>query len=359
MITLRIQYVLVGVLTLLAGATFAPLYSVSAQENETDTAATSTEVAASSFDSTELSTDPRERGYKVEGIPGGSEVIGDFVVGPGKVDLEMEPGQTKIVEISATNRTGVERLFKFSAEDTTGTSDGTSAVVLLGEDRGPYSLKDYVDIPEGGIMIGHNQRVRIPVRVTIPADAEPGGLYGSVLVQTLTLPDEVGEDEVAVAQSPIITRIGTLFFVTIKGDIERDGETISFGTIEDKKFFTEGPIPFAIVYDNRGTIHTTPYGEIDIVNYSGESVGFVELEPWFVMPNSLRLREVTWTRELLVGKYTATAKINRGYENVIDEFTFSFWVIPWKLTAGVFVGFFLFFFIIRFFVTHFEFKRKT
>jgi hypothetical protein len=76
------------------------------------------------------------------------------------------------------------------------------------------------------------------------------------------------------------------------------------------------------------------------------------------MPNSVRTREVKWDRDLLIGRYTATAEINRGYDDVIDVATYSFWVIPWKLALGAFVAFFTFFMLLRFIFTRFEFKRK-
>lgn len=340
----------------LAGASLVVVLPVWAQEDSVETLETE---AVTSTTSSEPSTDPTDYGYSIEGFPGSDAVIGDFVVGPGKVEVSLKPGESKLVEISATNRTGVDRIFKFRAEDMTGSTDLSQSVVLLGDDRGPYSLRDYLDIPDSGLLIKHGQRVRIPVRVSIPANAQPGGLYGSVLTETVTVTAEEAAASGAVSRSPLVTRVGTLFFVTVEGAVERSATLQSFGTTGNKKFFGSGPITFSIVHENTGNIHVTPYGELEIYNLAGESVGFVELDPWFVMPKSLRNREVTWTRELLVGKYTAILRVNRGYDNIVDESSFTFWVIPWKLAALVFVGCFVFFFLIRFIATRFEFKRKT
>lgn len=329
-----------------------PLFTY-AQEAEAELATSTIVVEQTVF------TDPIELGYTIEGFPGSEEIFGDFVVGPGKIEVVLNPGETKMVDLTATNRTGIDRIFKFTTEDTVGSPTGESSIILLGSDRGPFSLKDYLDIPDGGVMIKHGQRVRIPVAVSIPPDAEPGGLYGSVVVETVTVPREDDGDGNVGARSPIVSRIGSLFFVTVNGDIERDGELLSFTTIPDKTYFSSGPINFSLVYENRGSIHTTPYGQVEIFNYADESVGFLELEPWFVMPLSLRAREIAWERELLVGKYRAVAKVNRGYDNIIDEYTVEFWVIPWKLVGGVFIIVFLAVFIIRFLLTRFEFKRRT
>ena len=105
-------------------------------------------------------------------------------------------------------------------------------------------------------------------------------------------------------------------------------------------------------------MHLDPYGEIHITNMFKEEVGYIELNSWFALPKSLRSREVPWDRELLMGRYTATAKINRGYNDIIDTQTLTFWVIPWKVIAGVFATLFLVFFLFRFILKNFEFKRK-
>lgn len=307
--------------------------------------------------STTLSEERQVSPYVVEGIPGGG-TAGDFVVGPGKIDVSLKPGESKIVEMTVTNRTGERRVFNLTTEDMTGSNDLSKPVILLGANRGPYSLKDYLKVPSTSFELNHNERARIPVTISIPVDADPGGLYGSMLVDTVAIKADGGETTNTVPQSAIIARIGTLFFVTIEGDIEHNGKLIEFGTLAKQQFFANGPIPFGILHENTGSIHIAPYGEIRITNMLGEEVGFVELEPWFILPRSERLREVTWNRDFLFGRYTATAQINRSYDDVVDTMSFSFWVLPWKILAVGFGVIFVVFFLIRTFFRTFEFKRK-
>jgi hypothetical protein len=296
--------------------------------------------------------------YQTERIPGGDSVIGDFVVGPGKIDVTLNPGESKIVEMLVTNRTGERRVFNLTTEDMTGSNDLTKPVVLLGGARGPYSLKDYLIVPDRSFELGQNERARIPVTISIPPDAEPGGLYGSMLVDTVAIEADSGVTNQTVPQSAIVARIGTLFFVTVSGEIVREARMSEFGTLGKKKFYGNGPIPFGILHENTGSMHIVPYGEVRITNMLGEEVGFVELEPWFVLPQSERLREITWNRDLLFGRYTATAQINRGYDDVIDTLSVSFWVLPWKLVTGAFGILFFTLFLIRLFFRTFEFKRR-
>ena len=333
---------------------------VSAQSDEEISVSAS---ATSSLDGVALAaetsaqTAPLAAAYTIEPLTN-QTVFNDFVVGPGKFELQLAPGESKTVELTVSNRMGETKRFKFEVEDTAGSADGSSAVVLLGDERGPYTLRDYISVPALEFDLEHGQKARIPVTVSLPADAEPGGRYGSIVVSTVTRDADLDPQNGALPSSAIISRIGSLFFITTPGGIAHAGELKSFSTAGSEKFFTSGPIDFTVVYENTGSVHVNPYGEIRIQTMFGEEVGFVELSPWFALPKSLRLREISWNRELLMGRYTATLKLNRGYDNVIDEATVTFYILPWKLIAGIFLALFILIFAVRFTFGRFELKRK-
>lgn len=293
--------------------------------------------------------------YTIDTISGNTIQSGDFVVGPGRLEVTVKPGESVTKMMTVTNRISDKRAFSLTVEDMSGSADGSGAVVLLGDQAGPYTLRDYITFPGKTLELDLGERAQIPVTITMPANAEPGGYYGAVLVSTIQDP---GSIEVATARSPIVARIGTLFFITVPGKAETGGSLVSLTTKNNQWWWQKGPIDLGLLFENTGSVHLNPYGEIQVTNMFGEEVGFIELEPWFVLPKSLRLREIAWDRELLIGRYTITAKVNRGYDNVIDETSVSIWVMPWKVLAGVFGTLFLIFFLIRLFMRTFEFKRK-
>jgi len=295
--------------------------------------------------------------YSRETLPN-DDVFNDFVVGPGRFELALEPGQSRTVELIVSNRMGVEKVFSFETEDAEGTVDGSQALVLLGDDRGPYTIKDYISVPHQQFTLEHAQRARIPVTISIPPDADPGGRYGSLLISIVSDKNELNAAGGAAPASVLVSRIGTLFFISTPGTTEATGETLDFTTVNDQSVFTDSPIPMSIVFENTGDVHLNPYGDIRITNLLGDEIGFVELAPWFVLPDAIRNRVVEWDRELLIGRYTATAQINRGYDDVIDTRTIVFWVLPWKILLPIFIGLFLVFATIRYIATRFEFKRK-
>lgn len=321
---------------------------VFAQVDESAEATTTEEVLASEPE------DVDELWYKSERIFGNIDV-GDFVVGPGRSEVEVRPGETIVQEITVTNRISDDREFKIEVEDIRGTRNGEAVVSVGAGERGPYSIQDYVSIPNDTLRLKLGERARIPITISVPADAEPGGYYGSVLVSTIRR----GEDGELAPRSPIIARIGSLFFITIPGDIEKGGELVDLSMVDGGEWWYEkGPVTIGLLYENKGSVHLNPYGQISVWNMFGEEVGFVELEPWFVLPQSLRLREIIWDREFLFGRYTVEAQINRGYDDIVDTKTVTFWVLPWKIVGGGFLVLFIIIFGIRSFFRTFEFKKR-
>lgn len=296
--------------------------------------------------------------YKREELPS-SEVFGDFVVGPGMVDVQLNPGESRTVELVVSNRMGEDKIFSFDIEDATASDNGGGVVKLLGDERGPYSLRDYIIIPHKTFLLKHGMRVRIPVTISLPPDAEPGGRYGSVLSTVTSRPSEADIASGARPAAAVISRIGTLFFVTTSGDLNQASNLTGFTTRNAQKIFSSGPIDFDIVVENTGTVHTTPSASIKITNLLGEEIGLVNIESWYILPQSLRTREITWDREVLFGRYVATVEVNLGHDNKVETKSFVFWVIPLKYVLIVFFSFLSLFLIFRFIFSRFEFKRRA
>lgn len=294
---------------------------------------------------------------RFEELPG-LEVYNDFVVGPGKIELQMQPGQTQTVEIKVSNRLGDPRDFRIEVEDFSGSQSADRPVVLYGTGRGPYSLRDYI-YPETNILeIDHAKRAVIPVTVSIPEDAEPGGLYGSVLISVASPANAAGSQGQVGAGAAIISRIGVLFFVRIAGEVNEEARMIDFTTKNDQTIFTKGPVPFEVNFENSGSVHVNPYGVISVKNMLGQTIGEQPIDPWFMLPGSVRSREISWDRPLLIGKYTATVELNRGYDDIIDTGSVSVWVIPVKLLVGILLGLIILFVLLRFIFTKIEIRVK-
>lgn len=282
----------------------------------------------------------------------------DIVLGPGKTELSLDPGESATTTLFFTNRTGRTINFKVDVEDFIGSKDPQEGTVFMGEEKSPYTLKDYLNPEIWEFTLEHGQRIGLPVSIMIPADAEPGGKYGVVFATAV--PPEIDKNQPQTG--PVIgiaSRVGTLFFIRVKGEAKENGRVKSFSTLGNRLFFEKGPINLRVIYGNGGNVHLNPYGNVEIKNLFGKTVGNIKIEPYFAMPNSERLKELAWNRDFLFGMYTAKLQLNRGYQDIVEVRDFTFFVLPWKILMVILAGLV---FIIWFFVwvfSHFEFKKKS
>lgn len=259
-------------------------------------------------------------------------VMKDFVLGPGKEVLLLEPGEKEIREITVTNRLGEDMDFKVEIEDFAGSYDTDETVKFFGSDKGPYSMKNYINPDVYEFALKHGERITIPVAIDIPEDSQPGGLYASVLVSTN--PEEV-KSTVNAQQTRIISRLAALYFVRVAGEVKEAGSLQDFKVAEPKYgFFEKGDIPFEIYFKNEGSVHLFPNGQIEIKNMLGRGIGTVAVDEFFVMPDSLRLIKTSWSGPFMIGRYTAVLTLDPGFQQTeavpeIREVTF--WVLPWKI----------------------------
>lgn len=281
---------------------------------------------------------------------------GSIVVGPGKTELFFSPGDTYTLQILTTNVSGMTKIVDFRVEDMKSSNKPDQILEFLGNEKGPYSVRDYIKPEVNQLTLKNGQRVRMPVTISIPKNAEPGGLYGAIMISASNL--ETADNpqlDNAAGQIKIITRVASLVFITVKGDALTSGFLQDFRVA--KSFYEQGPVKFQIVSANTGNVHLNPYGDIEIKDMFGRIVDAREVDPWFVMPRSERTREMAWNAKFLFGKYTATLTMNRGYKDIVDVKTVSFWIIPWKIIA---IGLIILILIITFFVwilSHIQWKK--
>ncbi len=266
------------------------------------------------------------RGFEVKKNPN-ARIENSFLVGPSKIELEIPSGASKTTEILIENRTGRDQMFEISFEDFTAGTSSIEVVSLLGQEQGSRSLKNFFSIEKNKFFLSQGDRLSLPVTISIPNGINPGGLYGSLVVSaTLESSSRVTESNNAYSGATVLGRVATLFFITVSGDIDREGQLISFVTKNYKKLFFTKEIPFRVEYRNTGDVSLNPYGKVEVTNLFGKKVYEQILEPWFVLPESTRTRDVLVSGSFF-GRYTASIELNRGYEDIVDEEVFAFYVV--------------------------------
>lgn len=167
-------------------------------------------------------------------------------------------------------------------------------------------------------------------KIRVPANAEPGGHFGSIVFKT-TLADASDQTGAVVQQE-----IGSLILVKIAGDIREAAEIASFET--DKNIYNNQSVEFVTRIKNNGNVHVKPQGKITISNLFGRELAVVPLEERNVLPDAVRRLSNSWqTPAFAFGRYRADLTAVYGGSNEILNATTTFWVIPYRST-GIALG---------------------
>jgi hypothetical protein len=284
----------------------------------------------------------------------------DFVLEPAKQEVFLNPGESVTNTIYITDRVHNDTTFSVSIQDFKGTDDPNAPVAIVNPgDKAPQSGKDFLSVPMQKFTLSFGQRIAIPVTISVPANASPGGYYAAVLVSNE--PSVTASDNSTVLNSTrIISRLGTLFFVRVNGPANPKGQLQDFrvNAPTNKWVYGSGPFSFEILFNNTGNIYLTPYGTVTIKNSLGKTIEVLPVDAYYSLPQSVRYREVFWNQAALFGRYTATLELHRGYGEAVDTHTLVLWVIPWKFLIIAFVIIFAVVFAIIFFLRKFEIKLK-
>lgn len=280
---------------------------------------------------------------KMKDVP----VKNDFPVGPSQISIEASPGDVIKKEIQVDNRAGEKRDFHVEIEDFEGSNTSPDQTVLLQGDKvGRYGAKEWFSIEKKDFSIEHGDRQYLDVTIKIPQDADAGDHYTSVLVSMIPKDTEKKEG----TNVRITSRAGILFFIKIKGEANRAGELKTFNVSKktywnlpgekNKKSELSNPVKLKTTFENTGSVRLRPNGQIEIRNMLGKVSGLIPIEEYNVLRDSIRQMEYSWDAPgFKFGKYTATLKLNRDYDNLSDTKEVSFWIIPWK---QILIGFCVF-----------------
>jgi hypothetical protein len=254
----------------------------------------------------------------IASCPGVLLAAGSFSIAPAKVEVSLNPGQTVEREITVVNNLGRTSAFQVSVQDISPSSDENNPINLLGNDRGPYSLKNYVKPQLSDFVLRNGEAKTVAVTITIPKVAPPTGLYGAVTISAYAASSSN-------ANVKIFSSLGALYFVKINGPVTEVGGLTDFRLRSGWLVIGDRQPVFEIIFHNEGNIYLNPYGFIGVKKWGRGIATKFEVKPWFVLPNSSRLREITATSTLSSGLYRADLFQNRGYNNVVD--TKSIWFL--------------------------------
>ena len=269
--------------------------------------------------------------------------------------------QMTLINEGATTQTFYSSYANFEAEGETGAPNFVTAADGLGT---------WMQVP-ASLTLAPRESKTIPVTITIPLNADPGGHFAAIFWGTT--PSATAPGSVAIG-----AKTGMLVLLTVNGAVNEKGGIIEFGTTDKQTFYTSLPISFYYRFQNSGGDRIKPTGDIafkDMVGLTGAKINGNPVEG-NILPNSIRKIEAVWQgrggptppairgnfftqalyewNNFAFGRYNAELKLTYGAGNQVAAASFVFWVFPWQLSIFLVVLLLLIFFVIRAGIKHYN-----
>lgn len=259
-------------------------------------------------------------------------------VSPVSVELDANPGQR--IEGSFKIVSGADVTLELTTTPKNFTASGEEGGVDLTTDDTSYSLAKWITVSPQSVELPARSSQIFDYVIDVPADAEPGGHFGSVIVATE--PVQVDTTGPAVSQE-----VGPLILVKIAGDTLQEASIVDFTTQDS--LLENGPVIFSTRVENTGNVHFKPKGTIKIKDTFGREVTTIDLEEKNVLPSAIRKLTNDWNPTgFSFGLYTADLTLIYGLDNEIVTASTSFILFPYKtIVPATLVIVFVIYYVIK------------
>ena len=288
-----------------------------------------------------------------------------LTISPPYTDFRLNPGDTVLDVIKLYNEdpfpiTFHPQIMSFTHLDND--ESGTPSFYPPNERRDGTGLGQWITLTDKArsYTVQPSERANIPITITIPKNAQPGAHYGAVLMAS-------GSEEQKGGQVGVTSKLGSLIFVNVSGEIDENARIAEFGFKEKKLWYNYRPVDFFLRFENNGNTNLRPAGNLFIKNWYGRQVASVKVNDpvGSTLPKSTRKYEFGWSSgqksdkkgfvaEVLkewhgfaFGKYKATLFLNYGSKNQILSQERVFYVWPWRLMLIALVLLLVVLFVLR------------
>lgn len=266
----------------------------------------------------------------------------NIVVGPARQELRVDPGETVQTEVRFYNQTeavlsGIVSVADFTVIGT----EGSPRIIdnpSLGSPK--YSGASWVTIPYDQISIASTNKVTVPVTITIPETAKPGGRYVAVYFQ----PGGQIPSGNQRAGSGVASRVASLLYIRVNGEITENALITRFYS---PTFFEYGPVVVNTEILNRSDYHIRPKAIIAMTNIFGSLADQVTLKESNIFPDASLLYENQVGPKWLFGRYKLNLMGSYGSSGRALEAATYVWVLPWRVIAVVLLAILIVYILIK------------
>lgn len=265
-----------------------------------------------------------------------TNVVGDksdnFSVYPNRFDLRLTSGKDEIKEVVVTNHSGEELFFSVRTEDFIGETGQEGGVKFLGESSGgKFSFKNYLKSEINNFTLKSGEQISFNVLIKLPVDFKTSnGLYAALMLTAKSVKNDSAISSFSRAAVLFLARTDENNLSPVSS--KKEGET-SFDFVAFNQGALKMSMPqFKLIFGNNGGYHLALLGSLKIYDWRREEASNVDLDFWYVLPETKSEKIVTVPQKLFFGKYTAEAEliwkdpITGAEKKEIKKI--NFWVLP-------------------------------
>jgi hypothetical protein len=250
---------------------------------------------------------------------------------PSLIEEAIEPGETVTTAISVRNLSEQEETYFLFARDIEGVADN-GRPIFVADDFLPteFNLSQWITVTQVEVTLDPGEEVTIPVAITVPENAPPGGHFAGIFGSL-----EPPASEVLGVGAGVGYRVGNIINVRVAGDIVEEAAIRTFQT--SQLVYGEKDVTFTARIENSGNVLVRPTGPLSVTNMLGDTVAELVLNDTQagVFPGTIRPIDANWNGDGLgFGRYVAEVALVYGVQGEAQYSTTAnttFWIIPWEI----------------------------
>jgi len=316
-----------------------------------------------------------------------------LVVSPHTFEFSVTRGEVLKNKIKILNQS--EMAIPILARTTDFTAEDESGQILFDRDsQDPsFASRFWINIENPNFILDPGEVEEVRFQISVPANAEPGGHYATVLFEP-QLPSFYSEE----GEIRTIPVIGVLFLFSVEVEgltrpeepltiIEFNiPENLHLKTLEsfvtnitglfseaqaaEKRIFSiveTSHLPFTLRIKNNDIYYIKPEGKLLILANDSQVVGETEVPKTTILPGKIRRFPVEFepnlpeklerylpasilnfiSENLFIGKYQVSLVLTAGDDTIKKNI--EFWAFPWKIILStIFISCFSLFFLIKY-----------
>lgn len=253
-----------------------------------------------------------------------------LVVSPPRIDITGDPGEVFQKTIKVTNNdSSQELILQADVIDFIVNNDEGTPIKVTESASGRFLASPWFTLSPEEVVIPPKETVQFSVVITIPKDALPGGHYSGVYFTSVPAKGQKRTISYSASQ------VGSLFGITVSGDIKYDALIKDFST---SNFVNEfGPIDFKVTIENQSDTHISPVSQIEVKDMFGRSLETLKLDSINIFPFAERTQNSKWNTVWGFGRYQATLTSLYGPNNTPITRDLFFWIMPYRIIIAILI----------------------